>query len=73
MLFAGMETTGQQNALVFGGIASSALFRNMLTERIAKKKSSLRIVFGRSELSGDNAAGVALIGVDQMNQILKDS
>ena len=62
MLAAGQRKTGQQRALICGGIASSALFRRILQERLRKQQSRLRVIFGSPELSGDNAVGVALIG-----------
>ena len=65
MLAAGQRNTGQKEALICGGIASSGLFREMLLARIAKQRTGLQIVFGAPELSGDNAAGVALIGLDR--------
>ena len=62
MLKAGMERTGQRDALIAGGVASSGLLREMLTERMKKECRELRLTFGRPELSGDNAVGVALLG-----------
>ena len=62
MLKAGMEKTGQRDALIAGGVASSGLLRQMLTERMKKECRELRLTFGRPELSGDNAVGVALLG-----------
>jgi len=63
MLRAGMEKTGQREALIAGGVASSTLLREMLTHRCQRECPALRLTFGRPELSGDNAVGVALIGV----------
>ena len=62
MLKAGAEKTGIRQALVAGGVAASALLRRMTEERAVKTRGCPRIVFGRPEMSGDNAAGVALIG-----------
>ena len=59
------EKTGESRALLFGGVASSALLREMLLERNQKRRLGLRLYFGRPELSGDNAAGVALIGFEK--------
>jgi len=65
LLLAGARSTGAVSALLFGGIASSGLFREMLHDRMRRERSfPVRIVFGRSELSGDNAVGTALIGAD---------
>lgn len=63
MLAAGERTSGEARALVTGGVASSPLFRQLLTERIRKSRASVRVVFGAPEYSGDNAVGVALIGL----------
>lgn len=65
MLNAGMKKTGQHDALICGGVASSELFRTMLQERLYRLRSELSIVYGTPELSGDNAVGVALIGMDK--------
>ena len=66
MLAAGAEKTGLDSALVTGGVASSPLFRMMLVQRITARRSSLKIVFGQPEMSGDNAVGVALIGLKEI-------
>ena len=66
MLAAGAEKTGLYSALVTGGVASSPLFRLMLVQRITARRSSLKIVFGQPEMSGDNAVGVALIGLKEI-------
>ena len=63
MLIAGYRKTGMQKALVTGGIASSRLFRKMLAERMNGKREVPKVVFGQPEMSGDNAVGVALIGL----------
>ncbi len=62
MLCAGAETTGIRQALLAGGVASSPLFRELVTARIAKRDRGLRVCFGKPEYSGDNAVGIALIG-----------
>lgn len=66
MLAAGARVTGCRNALVFGGIASSELFRCLLADRLTRSRSAPRAWFGDPELSGDNAVGVALIGADRL-------
>ena len=65
MLKAGAEKTGIRQALVTGGVAASALLRQMMKERRAKTRGCPGIVFGKPEMSGDNAVGVALIGARQ--------
>ena len=66
MLKAGAEKTGLKEALVTGGVAASALLRQLLEERRIKTRGCPEIVFGRPEMSGDNAVGVALIGAQQL-------
>ena len=56
------EHSGIREALLFGGVASSELLRVMLTQRVKARRSDLDIRFGAPEYSGDNAAGVAIIG-----------
>lgn len=61
MVTAGAGENGCRKALVTGGVASSELFRRMLTERAKGNRRSPEILFGRPEMSGDNAVGVARI------------
>ena len=63
MIRAGTEKTGIRSALITGGVAASALLRQMLEERREKARNCPEIIFGKPEMSGDNAVGVALIGV----------
>ncbi len=65
MLEAGLNEKKQKSLLVAGGIASSPLFREMLAARLKKLRIPIKVYFGRPELSGDNAAGVALIGLQK--------
>lgn len=69
MITAGAEKTGIDQVLIAGGVASSALFRQMLTERVRKKRPSLHVYFGKPELSGDNAVGAALLGAEKLRQM----
>ncbi len=68
LMDAGAKKTGLKDILIAGGVASSALFREMLSERRAKNRTEVRICFGQAELSGDNAVGVALIGADRLKK-----
>ncbi len=68
MLKAGMKLTGRNRALIAGGVASSALFRRMLTERCEKMCREIEVFFGRAEYSGDNAVGAALTGADRLRE-----
>ncbi|MBQ3483928.1 MAG: O-sialoglycoprotein endopeptidase [Clostridia bacterium] len=68
MVCAAAEKTGIRQVLIAGGVASSALFREMLRERIAKRDRNLHVCFGKPEYSGDNAVGVALIGAEKLKK-----
>lgn len=57
--------TGLHNALLAGGVVSSPRFRSMLLERLKRSKSPVKPYFARQEYSGDNAVGVASIGVER--------
>lgn len=58
----GCRETGISKVLATGGVASSALFRELLLRRLEKRRCSAEVFFGRPEHSGDNALGVARIG-----------
>ncbi len=64
--------TGLSKALLAGGVASSMLFRQMLQKRLQKIAPEMKAYFGRPEYSGDNAVGVALIGLHKYKGIGKD-
>ena len=68
MLQAGSEKTGICQALITGGVAASELLRQLLEERRRKTRNCPEIVFGKPEMSGDNAVGVALIGAQCLKQ-----
>ena len=65
MIEAGCGETGCRQALLAGGVASSRLFASLVRARAEKRRLHCRICFARPELSGDNAAGVALLGADR--------
>ena len=65
---AGAKQTGVGQVLMAGGVASSPLFREMVTERMRKRDRNLRVYFGRPEYSGDNAVGAALIGAQKLRE-----
>ena len=69
MLLAAAEKAGCRQALIAGGVASSALFRELLRQRTAKRDGTFRLCFGRPEYSGDNAVGIALIGLEQYRRL----
>lgn len=58
-----VKQTGVPDILVTGGVASSALLRGMLAERISRRKGPIIPHFGLPAYSSDNAAGVAMIGL----------
>ena len=58
----------EPEALIAGGIAGSDLFRRMLSDRCRKNRNAPELYFGKPQLSGDNAVGVALIGVKKLKQ-----
>ena len=65
---AGAKQTGVGQVLMAGGVASSPLFREMVTERVRKRDRALKVYFGRPEYSGDNAVGAALIGAQKLRE-----
>ena len=71
MIEAACEETGVSQALLAGGVASSTLLREMLDERALKRRLKCRLCYARPELSGDNAVGVALLGVSNHLQSLQ--
>lgn len=68
LLSAASEQTGIKDMLVAGGVASSQLLRKLLLERNEKRRTGMSFYFGRPEFSGDNAVGVALIGLDKLSK-----
>lgn len=66
MALAGCEKTKGHQVLLAGGVSSSALFRELVVKRIRAKNKGITVCFGHPEFSGDNAAGVALIGVSKI-------
>ncbi len=72
MILRAAESTGIGQVLVAGGVASSALLREMLTARVHKADPGFHICFGKPEYSGDNAVGTALIGAEKWKQQQED-
>lgn len=60
---------GVHHVLLAGGVASSNLLRSLLPVRVKKLDDKIKLHFGRNELSGDNACGVALIGYEKQKGI----
>ena len=69
MLEHARDLTGETKVLLAGGVASSLLFREMLSERAGKRRSGLELYFGEPRLSSDNAFGVALLGCDMLRSV----
>lgn len=65
LLKAAAEKAGTNEILLAGGVASSRLFRELTMERNEKRRLHLHLHFGKPEYSGDNAVGVALIGLEK--------
>ncbi|MDR0928837.1 MAG: O-sialoglycoprotein endopeptidase [Oscillospiraceae bacterium] len=57
--------TGINEVLLGGGVASSYIIRAQIIERVAARRRAMRLHFARPDLAGDNAVGVALIGMEQ--------
>lgn len=68
MAKAAADKSGMWDLLVTGGVASSALLRGMLDSRARKRGLPLRLHFGLPQYAGDNAAGVAAIGLEKLKQ-----
>lgn len=62
LLVGGCKKSDTHQALVVGGVASSALLRELIAFRLGKQRYPVEVRFGQREYSGDNAAGVAMIG-----------
>ena len=65
LLIAGCAKADAKQALVVGGVASSVLLRQLVGERLKKAGSAIEVVFGQPEYSADNAAGIALLGMQE--------
>ena len=63
MIAAACRETDTAQALAVGGVASSGLFRSLLAERLLHQNRDIDLRFGRPEYSGDNAAGIAWLGM----------
>ena len=68
MLVAACRAADTTRALVVGGVASSTLLRERLVQRVGKLGAGLDIRFGKPEYSADNAAGVALLGMQRFQR-----
>ena len=64
LILSACRKTDVKHALLAGGVASSGLLRALLEKRVSKLEHGIKLYWGRPELSGDNACGVALIGAE---------
>ncbi|HBT15559.1 MAG TPA: O-sialoglycoprotein endopeptidase [Firmicutes bacterium] len=55
---------GSSKVLIFGGVASNAYLRRELQARLSSLSPAIRVYYGTTELSSDNAVGVALVARD---------
>lgn len=55
--------TNVKDVLLVGGVASSAILRRKLVDRLRKRDESIRLYFADPLLSKDNAVGTALLGL----------
>lgn len=63
-----VQDTGVNTLLLTGGVLSSSLLRSMLDQRREKRRMALQLIYGKPEYSGDNAVGIAAIGVQKYLQ-----
>lgn len=68
MLAAAAEQHGCGDVLVFGGVASASLLRENMQRRVEARRLPLRLRFGKQQYSGDNAAGIAMIGARRYSE-----
>ncbi len=59
------EKTGLSDVLLTGGVATSTLLRTMMEERNKARRLGLSLSFALPEYAGDNAAGIAMIGMER--------
>jgi N6-L-threonylcarbamoyladenine synthase len=67
-----VDKTGYQSVLITGGVASSSLLKELLRDRIKKRRLSLTVHFGQAQYAADNAAGVAVIGLEEYRKHQED-
>lgn len=68
VLGAACEAYQCPDVLLFGGVASSLLLRERMQERVRARRLGLELRFGQPQYSGDNAAGVAIVGARKYTQ-----
>lgn len=65
MLIQAYRISGIDMILLSGGVASSKYIRKQILEDFITSEAKLQIHFGRSDLSSDNAVGIALLGLNE--------
>lgn len=68
LLSAVRQSTADLPLLITGGVASSQLFQEMIKTRAKKRRISTPLIFSQTQYAGDNAAGVAMNGLEQYNK-----
>ena len=63
MIAAACRDTDAQSVLVVGGVASSALLKQLIPVRLTKLGCYANVLFGQREYASDNAAGIARHGM----------
>lgn len=58
-----VEETGIKDILICGGVAANSYLRQRLNKRLAHPAVGARLFFAEPRFSGDNAVGVALLGL----------
>ena len=66
LIAAAADRSGEKRALICGGVAGSALLRELLPDRLRRLGADVALYWARSDLSGDNACGAALRGADEV-------
>ncbi len=64
---------GLHEVLLGGGVASSQLLRSLLPARLERLGANVRLIWGEKRFSGDNAAGVALIGEERLRTMREET
>ncbi|WP_418792364.1 O-sialoglycoprotein endopeptidase [Phosphitispora sp. TUW77] len=61
--------SGLKDVLFVGGVSANRYIRDRLVERLQHREVRAKVYFASRELSGDNAAGVALLGMSRIKSI----
>jgi len=61
-----VSDTGLRSVLLVGGVLANAHIKKYLAAKLQQQAFGVRLYFASSQLSGDNAVGVALIGMSRL-------